>query len=127
VAELAGCSLQTASKAVRVADARPDLARKVADGQMSLAEANAVVSGDAERVRKAKKDEHKERKKHEENPREVAEFLEATKEYSEQVATASGVVKFGKFSPEAAKFTARKLGALTDKIARLSAMLEAVQ
>jgi uncharacterized protein YoaH (UPF0181 family) len=123
----ANVSEPTARAAVRVADARPDLAQKVMAGEMSLGEASAVVAGTGERERRAKKEGTKERKKHEDNPREVKQFLEAVQKFSEQLDAAVGVIKFGKFSPEAARFTVRKLDTVTSKIARLSQMLEAVE
>lgn len=123
----ANVSDNTAKAAVRVADERPDLSEKVIAGEMSLSAADAVVAGAGERNRKAAKAGKKEKQKHEEQPREVKQFLEAVRQFTEKVDAAVGVVKFGKFSPEAARFTARKLNALSEKIARLSAMLEEVQ
>lgn len=123
----ANVSERTAIAAIRVADERPDLAAKVAAGQMSLTDAVSVVRLAPHRDRERQRSVRKEQRKHEDNPREVKKFIDATANYDAAVRDAFGVIKAGKFTPEAARFAARKMAALHETMRRLENMLEAVK
>jgi hypothetical protein len=127
VMKSANVGQQTALRAVRVADAAPELAEKVAAGQMSLTDADLAVRGAGTQERHQKHEAKKEQRKHEDNPREVKRFIDATAQYDAAVRDAFGVIKAGKFTPEAARFAARKMAALHETMRRLENMLEAVK
>ena len=57
----------------------------------------------------------------------VKEFLDMTKLYSELARKGATLVKYGKFSPEAAKFTIRKIDGLIDMLKTYREELESVK
>lgn len=56
----------------------------------------------------------------------VKEFLDTTRMYTELARKGHSLIKFGKFSPEAARFTARKIDALIDVLKNYKEELEQV-
>jgi len=68
--------------------------------------------------------EREERQQHEEEPREVKEFLVALRSFSDVIRGAESVVKFGKFSPEAKRFTTGWIDGLIRQLTNLKQILE---
>ena len=93
----------------RIAKEAPELIPDIRSGRVSAREAERVV-----RMRRAgasvgRINAEKDKKDRQTKDREVAEFLDAIKAFRGSVQTAVKVAEYGKFSPEAARFTRFKL------------------
>jgi len=80
-----------------------------------------MVRAKAGVARRAVKQERRER---EANPREVKEFLDAIKMFTDVVDKAKSVAKFGKFSPEAKRFTVGWIDGLIEELSQLRQTLQ---
>lgn len=91
----------------RVAKEAPDLLPKIRSGEMSVAQAEEEVRMRLARASVSRETERTEKKKRQENPREVKEYLIAVRAFKDAASKAKRVAAYGKFSPEALRFTAR--------------------
>lgn len=121
-------------RAKRVVREAPDLVPRMAAGKLPLEKAVQEV-----RLRKGMDQVKSERarsqaKKRQDDPREVKKFLvavkvydSATADFDEECENAVGIVKFGKFSPEAKRFTLRKLEAVEAGMAATAKRIRALK
>lgn len=114
VGKALGISKQVVERVKRVAKEAPELIPQIRAGKLTAYQAEQEVRMRLARKAATKVTEIKETRKRQENPREVKEHLEAIRAFMKSLSTAKRVANYGKFSPEAARFTKEKYKAVRE-------------
>lgn len=105
--KLFGISKDTVKRAKRVAKEAPDLLPAMRKGELTAFAAEEEVRMRLAKAAVANNTAKADKKARNENPREVKEYLDAIRVFCDAARTAKKVAAYGKFSPEAQKFTQR--------------------
>ncbi len=108
VANAVGVGNTTMKNIVRVAREAPELLAKLRTGELTAGEAEREVRQRKAREAVKRQTARQDKKNRQEKPREVKDYLEAVSVFANAAREAKKVAAFGKFSPEAARFTTRK-------------------
>ena len=108
----------------RIRKEAPEMVDKILAGEVSVIEVDRELKHRAAAKRVAKKGAKQDERKRQEEPREVAVFLEAMSAFYKATKEAVKVAQWGKFSPEAKKFTIRQLDQVSANIEELKEALQ---
>ena len=103
----------------RVAKEAPDLIPEIRSGEITAGFAENILWSRTCKRKREKKEKHT----RQENDREVKEHLDAIQVFLKSVQTAVKVAEYGKFSPEAAQFTRRRLSKVITEVNLLQGVL----
>ena len=107
----------------------PVMSRDTADDILRRAKFKVELEGGVSDYRETQEWKHERQERNEMDAWDYAvkEFLDMTRTYTELARKGHALIKYGKFSPEAARFTIRKIDALMDTLKNYKEELEQVK
>ena len=120
-----GISRHTVARVKRVTKEAPDLLPKIRSGALSAKAADYEVRLRAANEGVKRNNARKDKKARQENPREVKAYLDACQAFYNAAVTAKKVAEFGKFSPEAGRFTVRLHDKIRERLTKIEEVFDA--
>lgn len=126
LAKIYGISQRIIHRAKRVQREAPELMEDVRLGRTTVGTIDTSLAEKKARKRMSDSRTKENKKKRQTTPREVKTYLNALSKYEKAIREAEDVAKYGKFSPEAIRFTIRKHKKLLEQLAKFDKLLEEV-
>ena len=126
VAKIFGITERHVVRAKRIQQEAPERLHEIRAGKASVVQVDNELKEAKARERAQARASETNKKERQEKPREVKEYLEALKAFDMALQTAIRVAKYGKFSPEAARFTIRRHSQIRNYLLGFDDILEEI-
>ena len=122
-----GVSSASIGRAKRVKEQAPERVKDIISGTTSSRAVDTELREAAARERARTRASENNNKERQEKPREVKEYMDAMAEFERAIKTAIEVAEYGKFSPEAARYTINRHNKIRNILLGFDDILERIE
>jgi hypothetical protein len=122
-----GISGESVRKAKRVKEQAPEKVQDIVKGKTTIYAVDTELRKDKAHKRAQARAKETDKKERQEKPREVGEYLFAIRQFEDAIKVALKVADYGKFSPEAAKYTINRHNKIRNILLGFDEILEGIE
>ena len=126
-ASVFGISGESVKRAKRVKEQAPDKVKDIIYGVTTVGQVDTELREAKARERARTRASENNNKERQEKPREVKEYMDAMAEFEREIKTAINVAEYGKFSPEAARYTINRHNKIRNILLGFDDILERIE